>query len=123
MRGIVAVLMFFLLAGSVSAYITIEHWGVAEDDLYDEFVSTDLGIDVKGMSHDNEVKVVFTVPELGVRESSGFYSTDELRHAYIQDTVWLPLDAEYGEYVVRMTITDSDGNKRIKHRFLEIDQP
>lgn len=123
MRGIVAITIFLLMAVSVSANIAIEHWTIEEDSLYDEFASNNVGLEITDVPSDYDIKVVFTIPELGVRESRGPYYPDELRHTSLQNTLWLPLDADYGEYVVRMTITDSEGNKRIKHRFLDIDQP
>jgi hypothetical protein len=119
MRGIAVIAMFLVLASSASA-ILIEHWGVYEDELYNEFVSNSVNIDTEEMQNDDNIKVVFSVPELGIRESGGYYS-GEIRHASIQNTIWLPYDAESGEYVLRMTVTDSEGNKHVKHRFIEIE--
>ncbi len=116
MRGIVALLMFILLASSVSA-VVINHWGIYDDKPYYEYVDNVVYLDVSD-AKDN-IKVVFTIPELGVRSVKGPYDAG-IHDADIYSTLLLPYDADYGEYVIRMTITDSEGNKRIKHRFIEI---
>jgi hypothetical protein len=120
MRGIAIIVMFLVLASSVSAFVVVKHWDVAEDDLYYEFVDNTLYLDISEMEND-DIKVVFTVPELGARASKGYYAPDSVREDKIQRAVLLPYDADYGEYVVRMTITDKEGNKRIRHRIIEIE--
>jgi hypothetical protein len=120
MRGIVVALMFLVMVSSVSA-ILVEHWGIYEDDLYSEFVTNDVNLDIRDLPSRDKIKVVFTIPELDVRESKGPYDPEDLQHTQFTRTLWLPSDADYGEYVLRMTITDSEGNKHIKHRFIEID--
>ena len=120
MRGIAIIAMFLVLASSASA-ILIEHWGIYEDELYSEFITNDIDLDIRGLEHDSNIKVVFTIPELGVRESKGPYDPDELSRTNVHKTIWLPLDADYGEYVLRMTVTDEEGNKHVKHRFIDIE--
>jgi hypothetical protein len=121
MRGIVAVLMFVLLAAGVSAFVTVDHWGVYEDEPFYEFVENDVSLNVRDLPSNEDIKVVFTIPELDVRSSKGPYDPEELRHTSIRRSILLPWDADYGEYVIRMTVTDSEGNKHIRHRFIEID--
>ncbi len=120
MRGIAIIAMFLVLASSASA-VLIDHWGIYDDDLYSEFVTNDVYLNVRDLPSKDEIKVVFTIPELGIRESRGPYDPEELQHTYLTRTLWLPLDADYGEYVLRMTVTDSEGNKHIKHRFIDIE--
>jgi len=121
MRGIVAVLMFFLLAASVSAFVVVDHWGVYDDEPFYEFVENDVSLNVRDLPSNEDIKVVFTIPELGIRESKGPYDPEELQYTTVHKMLELPWDADYGEYVIRMTVTDSEGNKHIKHRFIEID--
>ncbi len=118
MRGIVVIAMLLVLASSVSAFVVIDHWGVYEDEQFYEFVDNDVYLDVSGS--EGNIKAVFTIPELGVRAVKGPYDP-EMHNAKIHSTILLPYDADYGEYAIRMTITDDEGNKRIKHRIIEIE--
>jgi hypothetical protein len=121
MRGIVAVLILVILSASASAFVAVDHWGVYEDEPFYEFVENDVSLNVRDLQSNNDIKVVFTIPELGIRESKGPYDPEELQYTTVHKTLELPWDADYGEYVIRMTVTDSEGNKHIKHRFIEID--
>lgn len=120
MRGIVALIALLLAAASASAFVVVEHWQPAEDDLYGEFVENTVTLDTDDLDPDTRIKTVFTIPELGVRASKGPYDA-ETRHSRVQRTLWLPEGTEPGEYVIRMTVTDNHGNKRIRHRFVEIE--
>lgn len=120
MRGIVALIALLLAVASASAFVVVENWQPAEDSLYGEFVENTLTLDTGDLDQDTRIKAVFMIPELGVRASKGPYEPTG-RRATVQRTVWLPEDTMPGEYVIRMTITDNHGNKRIRHRFVEIE--
>ncbi|MEM2916714.1 MAG: hypothetical protein QXT19_05165 [Candidatus Woesearchaeota archaeon] len=119
MRGVVLVIAAVVLASTASAFVSVEHWSVHDDAPFYEFVENNVDLDVLGMKAD-EIKVVFAIPELAVRESKGPYAWTQ-RNERISRSIILPDDAEPGEYVIRMTITDSKGNKRIRHRIIEIE--
>ncbi len=115
-----AVLIIALLAVScASAFVIVEHWNVYDDEPFYELVENNVDLDVSEVQS-GEIKVVFTIPELAVRESKGPYS-QALRNEHIDRAILLPWNTEAGEYAIRMTITDSEGNKRIRHRIIQIE--
>ncbi|MEM4247404.1 MAG: hypothetical protein QXR48_03720 [Candidatus Woesearchaeota archaeon] len=118
MKWVVILLMLSALATGVSA-VLLKHWSVYDDAPFYELVENNVDLDVSKMRAD-EIKVVFAIPELGVRESRGPYDPHEFRHASIHKTLLLPWNADYGEYAIRMTISDSKGNKKVRHRIIEI---
>ena len=111
---------FLLAAASASAFVVVERWQPSEDALFSEFVDNTVTLDTDDLGPDDRLKVVFMIPELGVRASRGPYDPRG-SHDTVQRTLWLPDGTEPGEYVVRMTVTDNHGNKRIRHRFVEIE--
>ena len=122
MRGIMLGLAFLLLAATAaSASVLVNHWFVPNDAYADSAVDTLAQFDIKDLPDENDIKVVFTIPELDVRASRGPYRPEEQRNHAIDRQFWIPDDAESGEYVVRMTIRDDDGNTRIVHRFIDIE--
>jgi len=66
----------------------------------------------------NDLKMVVTVPELGVRRSIGPFDLD--KDETMSKSVYLPLpEAEAGEYDVRV-IVGNEAIKRAKHRYMYI---
>lgn len=108
-----------LVASGASAFVMIDNWFVS--DLSEGSVDTSLNLDIEDLPSDEDIKVIWTIPELDIRVSKGPYDPIDLRHARIARSFEIPWDAEPGEYVVRLTITDSEGNKRIRHRFVEVE--
>jgi hypothetical protein len=121
MRGVIAAILFLATLSGVSAFVMIDGFYSSEYAFPDSFVEASASIDLEDHGIDDNLKVVFTIPELGVRASKGPFDPEDLRDVYVYRSLDIPWDAEPGEYVVRMTVTDDDGNKRIKHRFIEIE--
>ncbi len=119
MKGAAVLIIALLAVSCASAFVLVEHWGVYDDAPFYELVENNVDLDVSGAQGD-EIKVVFSIPELGVRESKGPYAQSP-RNEHVSRAILLPWDAEAGEYAIRMTITDSEGNKRIRHRIIEIE--
>ena len=103
------------------AFVSVDSWYTPRDAFADSFVETDVNLDIEDLESDDERKVVFTIPELDVRASAGYFDPVSLRHASVRRTLWLPDDAEPGEYVIRMTVYDEDGRRHVRHRFVEIE--
>lgn len=122
MRGLVFACAFLLLtATAASAFVMIDHWFVPDNAFADSQMDTLAQFDLEELPDENDIKVTFVIPELDVRASKGPYRPEELRYHSVARSFWLPEDAEAGEYVVRMTIRDDDGNARVVHRFVEIE--
>ncbi len=119
MKGLVVLVVALLSVSCASAFVLVKHWNVYYDEPFYELVENKVDLDVSEAQAD-EIKAVFTIPELAVRESKGPYQK-ALRKEHIDRTLILPWNAEPGEYTIRMTITDSEGNKRIRHRIIEIE--
>ena len=122
MRGIVVTAIALLLAvTSASAFVMIDHWYASPQAFTGGFVSNSVTLDIKEVDPNPNLKVAFTIPELGVRSVRGPYNPSGLLYTTVHRSLEIPYDAEPGEYVVRIYITDKHGNKRIKHRFIEIE--
>ncbi|MEM4240279.1 MAG: hypothetical protein QXM31_03515 [Candidatus Woesearchaeota archaeon] len=119
MKGLVVLIVALLAVASAGAFVVVEHWGVYDDAPFYEIVENNVDLDVSEL-HGDEIKVVFAIPELAVRESKGPYAKAP-RDERVSRAILLPWDAEAGEYAIRMTITDSEGNKRVRHRIIEIE--
>ena len=114
-------MLMIILAGSASAFMLVENWQTPEIAFIDDSVETWVTFDLEDLDADDDIKVVFIIPELAVRASRGPYDPAEFSHTQVRRDLFIPDDAEPGEYVIRMTVTDEDGNKRIRHRFVEIE--
>lgn len=121
MKGFIAAILFLLAATSASAFITIDSWWTPEEAFADSFVETAINLDIDDLGSDEDIKVTFSIPELGIRASRGPYDPASTRIANVHRTLWIPDDAESGEYVIRMVVSDKHGNKHVRHRFVEID--
>lgn len=122
MRGVVITAIALLLAvTSASAFVIVDHWYASPQAFSGGFVSNSVTLDIKDLDPDPNLKVSFVILELGVRSVKGPYNPSGLLHTTVHRSLEIPYDAEPGEYVVRMYITDKHGNKRIKHRFIEIE--
>lgn len=120
MRGIVAILMLLVFTTSVSAFVQIDRWHTP--DVVDaDYLDTALTLDRENLPQDARLKVAFTIPELDIRTTYGPSSRKLSRYSTIQRTLDVPWQVQPGEYALRMTITDNKGNKRIKHRIIEIE--
>jgi hypothetical protein len=121
MKGFIAAILFVLAATSASAFVTIESWWTPEETFADSFVETAISLDIDELGSDEDIKVTFSIPELGIRASRGPYDPVSTRTANVHRALWIPDDAEPGEYVIRMYASDKHGNKHVRHRFVEID--
>lgn len=122
MRRVVAIVVLMALAAaSTSAFVVIDHWFTPDRAFADGFVDTAVTLDIDDVPSNEDIKVVFLIPELGVRSSKGFFDPSGLRHSTVHRVFDIPEDAEPGEYVIRMTVVDKQGNKRVRHRFIEIE--
>ena len=120
MKGIIAVLLFVLMATSASAFVVLEGWHFDQVGFTDYPLENQVSLDIEDLGTDDDIKVVFTIPELDVRVSRGPFNPAG-RSARVVRELWIPEDAEAGEYVVRMTVTDDHGNRRVRHRFVQIE--
>lgn len=120
MKGIIAVLLFVLMATSASAFVVLEGWSFDEVTFTDYPLENRVSLDTDDLGTDDDIRVVFTIPELDIRASRGPFNPRG-RSARVMRELWIPEDAEAGEYVVRMTVTDSSGNRRVRHRFVQIE--
>ena len=118
MKAIMVLLMAVLLTASVSAFAIVNNWNNHAEN---NFVSTHLSLDISDLQSDAGLKVAFTIPELGIRATKGPFTPSNSLHTNIYRSLVIPLDTEPGEYVIRMYITDKEGNKRIRHRFVVIE--
>jgi hypothetical protein len=121
MKGIITVFLFVLAATSAGAFVLVDSWYHPDIGLPGDFVQSDVTLDIGDVDPDADLKVVFTIPELGLRVSKGPYELPGSRYASVRRGFEIPYDAEPGEYVIRMYVTDDFGNKKIRHRFVEIE--
>jgi hypothetical protein len=122
MKGILIALTFLLLSASAaSAFVMVNHFWVPEHTYVESQTDALAQFDFEDNAKDSDVKVVFTIPELGVRASQGPYSPAARRFDTVFRTLDIPADAEPGQYVVRMTVRDDEGNTRVIHRFIDVE--
>jgi hypothetical protein len=120
MRGVLVLLLLVLLAGSVSAFVTVDGWVFTETTFPGDIVDNSISLGIEDLPSDEDIRVVFSIPELGVYSSRGPFDPSGLQHSNVRRVLILPDDVEPGEYVVRLYVRDDEGNKRIRHRFIEI---
>jgi len=122
MKGILIALTFLLLSASAaSAFVMVNHFWVPEQTALESQTDALAQFDFEDNAKDQDVKVVFTIPELGVRASQGPYSPESRRFDTVFRTLDIPADAPSGQYVVRMTVRDDEGNTRVVHRFIDVE--
>lgn len=114
-------MLFILAATSASAFVLVDNWWQTETALPGDFVESNVNLDIEDVDDEADLKVVFVIPELGLRASKGPYELPSSRYSRVMRGFEIPWDTETGDYVIRMTVTDDFGHKRIKHRFVEIE--
>jgi hypothetical protein len=121
MRGVVAIVLFVLAIASASAFVTVDHWWLPDIAFANGFIDTAVDLDLEELPSNHDIKVVFSIPELNLRAGRGFYDPLTLRSENIQRTLLIPEDAEAGQYTIRMTVIDEDGNRHVRHRFVKVE--
>ena len=97
----------------------IDRWSTPDYGYTNDEIYTSADFDFNDFTSDSRLKVVFTIPELGIRTSRGPYAVSG-GGTRIHRSLEIPYYAEPGEYVIRMTVYEN-GKKRVKHRFITID--
>ncbi len=68
-----------------------------------------------------DVKVTYVIYDLGIKRTMGPFDIDMDDEVVKKINMDLPRDTPPGEYDVRITLTNEDGLKRVKHRIIMVD--
>ena len=126
-KSLVILIALLICASSSLAYSTYypqETMHVSHAYLMDEYVRPNdevvAVVNLENLHETNDFEwtaITMYIPELSVRRKMGRFTLDDGDEVTRSIMVVLPADTPKGEYAVRLTISDTYGNRRVIHRF------
>ncbi|MFH1590668.1 MAG: hypothetical protein ABIC95_01955 [archaeon] len=97
-------------------------WGDLYADSHDPFYNAKVRIKNDRLTDFDHVRVTVVIPELGWRRSFSPFSIDADEYFERNYPVFLgdDMDVAPGVYTARITMSESNGFRRVKHRDIEI---
>lgn len=126
MKKIFAWIFILTLAiSSVSALkskdIYVGSINTVDDQSYTgDYLPVSTAFKIKTKEKVNNMRVTVMIPELDARRSLGPFDVKKTGTQTKSLALMVPDDAPKGEYLARITITDKNGHKRVKHRWIEL---
>ncbi|MBU0979461.1 MAG: hypothetical protein KJ709_01525 [Nanoarchaeota archaeon] len=126
-KNIVVAFMFLLVIAPVSALSAdnFKNMRIERAQVYNEIpgskdVELETYVRVKNDMKSGDYKVTVTMPELDIRRSFGPDRIGKGKTLSKNLRLDIPKHVEPGEYVMRIVLSDGSGNRRVKHRYVEI---
>lgn len=119
------ILLFTLAVSSVSALtskdIYVGNINIQDDESYlGDYLPFSTSFKIKTKEDMDNTRVTVIIPELDIRRSLGPFDIDKAGIQTKSLGVFIDEETPMGEYLARITISDKNGNRRVKHRWISL---